>query len=55
MWESDFSATYTEFVLNATTIYNTPKLPVFVAQVDRPKPNVDTCRLPSSAFAIRLG
>ena len=31
-WESSFAATYTEFVLNATKIYKTPKLPVFVAQ-----------------------
>jgi hypothetical protein len=31
-WERSFSATYTEFVLNATRIYNKPKLPIFVAQ-----------------------
>lgn len=32
-WEKEFSDTYTEFVLNATRIYQNPKLPVFVAQV----------------------
>lgn len=31
-WEAAFSSTYTEFVLNATKLYNAPKLPVFVAQ-----------------------
>jgi hypothetical protein len=31
-WEAAFSATYTEFVLNATRRYKQPKMPVFVAQ-----------------------
>jgi hypothetical protein len=31
-WEANFTATYVEFVLNATARYKAPKLPVFVAQ-----------------------
>lgn len=31
-WEANFTATYVQFVLNATARYSKPKLPVFVAQ-----------------------
>lgn len=31
-WEAAFSATYVDFVVNATTRYNKPAMPVFVAQ-----------------------
>lgn len=31
-WEANFTQTYIQFVLNATTRYNNPKLPVFVGQ-----------------------
>ena len=31
-WEANFTATYVQFVANATARYKAPKLPIFVAQ-----------------------